>query len=363
MPPDTNLTLAQRFTGTLIGTAVGDALGLPAEGMSRKRIQRRWKGVWKHRFLFGYGMCSDDAEHTFFVTQALLTHGDDVAAFQKCLAWKLRFWLLGLPAGVGFATLRAIIKLWIGFRPARSGVFSAGNGPAMRAAIIGAYFADQPRERMAFISASTRITHTDPKAETAALAVAEAAAWAVNQDQSAEEWLAGLRTIGNDEEWLTICQRLIDSYSTDKSVQALADALGLDKGVSGYAYHSVPVALYAFIRHPNDFRSALVSALDCGGDTDTVGAMVGALCGARHGTSEIPADWREGILEWPRTLSLLREAGERLATQKAGRDRVGPVTYFWPFVIVRNAVFAIAVLIHGLLRLVTWSRLFCAMAK
>jgi ADP-ribosyl-[dinitrogen reductase] hydrolase len=79
------------LVGVLLGTAVGDSLGLPAEGMSRRRIRARWGGVWRHRFLFGHGMVSDDTEHTLFVAQALLTHPDDPIAFQRCLAWKLRF--------------------------------------------------------------------------------------------------------------------------------------------------------------------------------------------------------------------------------------------------------------------------------
>jgi hypothetical protein len=53
---------------------------------------------------------------------------------------RLRGWLLSLPAGIGFATLRAILKLWLGFPLNRSGVYSAGNGPAMRVAVIGAFF-------------------------------------------------------------------------------------------------------------------------------------------------------------------------------------------------------------------------------
>ena len=97
--------LREAFVGVLLGTAVGDALGLPAEGMSRQRIQRRWHGQWRHRFLFGRGMISDDTERTLFVAQALLAHPNDPAAFQRCLAGKLRLWLLGIPAGIGFATL------------------------------------------------------------------------------------------------------------------------------------------------------------------------------------------------------------------------------------------------------------------
>ena len=167
------LELRDHFAGLLLGTAVGDALGLPAEGISRGRIQRMWHGQWRHRFIIGRGMVSDDTEHTLFVAQSLLAYPDDVTKFQRCLAWKLRLWLLGLPAGIGLATLKAILKLWLGFSPSRSGVWSAGNGPAMRSAIIGAYFFEDAKKRRAFVSAATRLTHTDPKAETAALAVVQ----------------------------------------------------------------------------------------------------------------------------------------------------------------------------------------------
>jgi ADP-ribosyl-[dinitrogen reductase] hydrolase len=346
-----NLELHERFAGLLLGTAVGDALGLPAEGMSRGRIQRLWHGQWRHRFLFGRGMISDDTEHTLFVAQALLTHPGNEKQFQRCLAWKLRLWLLGLPAGIGLATLKATLKLWLGFPPSRSGVWSAGNGPAMRSAVIGAYFADNADKRQAFVSAATRLTHKDPKAETAALAVAEAAAWSVNQTISAVEWLTLLSSLGRDEEWSDICQKLNQALSAGKSVSEFADESGLQRGVTGYAYHSVPVALYAWLRYPDDFRTALIAVLDCGGDTDTVGAIAGALMGARLGSGAIPQNWQEGICDQPRSLVLLVKIAEQLSRQKAARESLGPVRYFWPLLGIRNFIFLVTVLCHGFRRL------------
>jgi ADP-ribosyl-[dinitrogen reductase] hydrolase len=119
---------SDQIAGAILGTAVGDALGLPREGLSRNRARKIF-GVspLRHRFIFGRGMISDDTEHTCMVAQALLRAPNDPDAFARSLAWRFRFWLLGLPAGVGFATLRAIGKLWIGFFPANSGVYSAGN--------------------------------------------------------------------------------------------------------------------------------------------------------------------------------------------------------------------------------------------
>jgi ADP-ribosyl-[dinitrogen reductase] hydrolase len=339
------------FVGVLLGTAVGDSLGLPAERMSRQRIRARWAGVWRHRFVFGHGMVSDDTEHTLFVAQALLAYPDDPIAFQRCLAWKLRLWLLGLPAGIGLATLKAILKLWVGVSPSRSGVWSAGNGPAMRSAIIGAYFGADPAKRRAFVSASTRLTHTDPRAMTAALAVAEAAAWAVSQNEPIEQWLTHLSCLGGDEEWLGICKKLRDALASAKSVEEFADLLGLHKGVTGYAYHSVPVSIYAWLRYRDDFRTALESALSCGGDTDTVGAIIGAIVGAEVGKEGIPPKLIAGIYEWPRSVFLLEQIAARLAQQKDTAHALGPVRYFWPGLILRNLLFLIVVLLHGFRRL------------
>jgi ADP-ribosylglycohydrolase len=296
-------------------------------------------------------MWSDDTEHTIFVAQALLSESRDAAAFQRCLAWKLRLWLLGLPAGVGLATLRSILKLWVGFPPARSGVFSAGNGPAMRSAIIGAYFHDNPELRRAFVSASTRLTHTDPRAETAAMAVAEAAAWAVDANQPMTDLLARLARLGDDPEWKGILWKLEQALGRGDSVSSFADELGLAEGVSGYSYHSVPVALHAWLRSIGDYREAMLSALNCGGDTDTVGAICGALAGASGEGDNIPPEWRDSIVEWPRSAKTLTEISRRLADQKLGGPIAGPVAYFWPGLILRNLIFLVTVLVHGFRRM------------
>ena len=88
-------------------------------------------------------------------------------------------------------------------------------------------------------------THADSKAETATLAMAEAAAWSVNQKISAREWLALLSRLGKDEKWTDICSKLTTALSSGRSVSEFTDELGLQRGVTGYAYHPVPVALYA----------------------------------------------------------------------------------------------------------------------
>ena len=345
------LSFKERIEGLLIGTAVGDALGLPAEGLSPGRIRRRWRDGWRMRLFLGRGMVSDDTEHATMVAQALLSNRDDASAFQRQLAWKLRWWFLALPAGVGFATARAIIKAWCGMPPSRMGVHSAGNGPAMRVAVIGAFFASDPERRRQFTIAATRLTHTDERAEIAARAVAEAAAWMVRQEQPFDQFLPTLFGLSTNEEWRAVCQRIAHAQSGKLSVADFAHHLGLKNGVSGYAFHTVPVALYSCLCHEGDFREALTDALSCGGDTDTVGAIVGALMGASLGKANIPSEWRNNIIEWPRSLGFLERLSDRLADAAQGKAQAVEVSLFWPGLPLRNLLFLCIVLGHGFRRL------------
>src|SRR5207248_4895423 len=177
MPPR-----AEAVVGCLLGTAVGDALGLPYENLSPRRQRRLFPDLDRYHLLPGRGMMSDDTEHACMVAQALIISAGDEARFLRSLAWRLRGWLLGLPAGIGKATARALVKLWLGFPPHKSGVYSAGNGPAMRAPVLGVCYGDNPARLPALVRASTRITHTDSRADGGAFAVAWAAYRASRSD-------------------------------------------------------------------------------------------------------------------------------------------------------------------------------------
>ncbi len=112
------------IVGSLLGTAVGDALGLPYEGLSRRRGKRLYGEPDRYHLLPGRGMVSDDTEHACMVAQALIASGNDADAFARELARRLRWWLLALPAGTGLATLKATLKLCVGdFGKAERGVF------------------------------------------------------------------------------------------------------------------------------------------------------------------------------------------------------------------------------------------------
>lgn len=345
------------IAGALLGTALGDAVGLPREGLSPRRARRLCGGPpLGQRLVLGRGLVSDDTEHTCMVGQALLASGGEPDPFARSLAWRLRGWLLGLPAGVGFATLRALLKLWLGFPPGRSGVFSAGNGPAMRAPLLGACFPDDPARLRALVRASTRLTHTDPKAEEGAWAVAHAAARGARAEGPADP--AGL--IGElldaleGDELRRHLERAAVGLEQGEPLEAYAEALGLAKGVTGYVNHTVPVALYACLAHPGDYRGAVEGVILLGGDADTTGAIAGGVAGAAVGGAGLPVDWLAGLVEWPRSVAWQERLADALAVRFGGdapASGPGPVPLFWPAIPARNLAFLLIVLAHGFRRL------------
>jgi ADP-ribosylglycohydrolase len=333
-----------RITGLLLGTAAGDSLGLPRENLPPSRAARLYPGPLRQRFVLGRGLLSDDTEHACLTAQALLATGGDPDRFAHSLAWKLRFWLLGLPAAVGWGTLRALVRSWIGFSPSRSGVRSAGNGAAMRAPILGAW-ADTLDRLVPLVDASTAITHRDPRARAGALAIAIAAHHAVHAPAvSPPAVLRDIRAHIADRELLAALSLVETSLSLGRSPAALAADLGLSRGVTGYVLHTVPICLYVWLRSPRDVRRVVTDVIALGGDADTTGAIAGALAGGSAGASAIPPEWL-AIADWPRSVSWLRALGARLALR--GR----PLRLWWPAIPPRNALFTALAVATALRRL------------
>jgi len=357
--PRTPFSKERAIVGCILGTAVGDAMGLVYEGLSRQRQMRMFPEIEGYRFLFNKGMTSDDTEHTCMLAQALIESGNYridrlEKEFTSNFAWRLRFWLLGLPAGIGMATLKGILKLWIGFPGRLSGVRSAGNGPAMRCALIGVCYGENPAKMKLLVRAATRITHTDIDAEHGALAVALAAHCAATPGDtvSPAEYAHKLQElIGVDARFATLAQDVEESLARGESVAQYADRIGCGSGVTGYICHTVPVALHVWFAHPQNFRAAILSAIRLGGDTDTVAAIVGAIVGAGVGKEGIPAAWLANLCERPRTVAWMEMLGVTLAghcdsNTIGGADSVGLL-----MLLTRNAIFMVLVLLHGFRRL------------
>lgn len=299
--------------------AVGDAIGLPVEGLAPERAQRLFGPLTQHRLFFGRGFVSDDTAHALMTAQALVASGGEPERFGQELAGRLRLWFLSLPPGVGLATARACLKLLVGFSYKNAGVFSAGNGPAMRAPIIGLFCAADPDDTRlrALVRVSTRLTHTDPQAEEGALAIAKAA----QHSPFAKPHPEGTR---------------------------VASCASWGRPVSGYIVHTVAAALALTTRHPDNLRSAVIETVALGGDTDTVTAIVGGLVGARVGRDGIPADWLAGLIERWWSEKRMEKLARQCAEVAASRTPQRPDPNCW---LLTHTLLWPIVLFHGFRRL------------
>ncbi len=351
--------------GCLLGMAVGDAIGLPFEGMHPRRIRKMLgQNPLEHRFIAGRGMCSDDTEHACMTALSLIQCDNDPEKFARLLAWRLKWWFARIPAGIGMATLRASVKLWLGSTPQNAGVRSAGNGPAMRAPIIGLYALDNPELLKEFLIRSTMLTHNDTRALDGAYLVAIATRQACLHAGSRvdpEDFLVLAPQHVSDEQLLKHVGLAVSCARAKQGPEAFLDALKLDKGVTGYINHTVPAAIYCWFRHPHDFRAAIETAVRLGGDTDTVAAVVGGIMGASLGPGAIPETWTRRLIDWPLTNDWITRLADDLMSKQPGEPEKPPggqpkaqakaMELFWPAQMSRNFVFTGIVLSHAARRM------------
>lgn len=363
--------LVDWFGGFVRGMAVGDALGLPREGLSPRRAVRLFgTAPLQHQFVCGRGMVSDDTEHMWETALALIEQPDDATAFAKSLARRLRWWLLRLPAGVGLATARSLVKSWLGWPPDRSGVRSAGNGPAMRAGIIGLCLYRDEALMREFVRASTRLTHSDPRAESGAMMIALAAREIVRcagangfpVSVDAKAMLTLCRAEANHPDWERVLNAIAESLAASESASQFAERLGQQRGVSGYIVFTVATVLFCWLRWPGEFRRPVEEIILLGGDTDTTAAILGGLAGAACGADQIPHEWSRYMAEIPRDQEWQETLGRLLfghfwlkhehpgAYQASWNNLKSPPELRWVLVL-RNLFFLSIVLYHGFRRL------------
>jgi len=337
----------ERLAGILLGTAVGDALGLPFEGMSTRAISRRAPSLARFELFGSTGYVSDDTEQSALVAQSLARSGGlDVAAFVRCMRLALLGWFVRLPWGIGLGTLRACLRLMLGMK--RSGVRSAGNGAAMRAAICGGYLADRPREeRVRMVDALSEITHTDPRAVQGGRFIAELAAICVQSARIEDVDVERALAVVDEPELVAALDRARSLAASGATIEEAATTIGN----TGYVVHSVPLALFCFARFV-DPATAIASAVRAGGDTDTNAAIVGALIGALHGEDGLPQPLVSNLAKGPFGATHLRQ----LASDLAETPPTQTASYAWSVALVRNLALYPVVLAHALVVLASRAR-------
>jgi ADP-ribosylglycohydrolase len=164
---------------------------------------------------------------------------------------------------------------------------SMGNGGAMRAGPVGAYFADDLAEAARQARLSAEVTHAHPEGQAGAIAVAVAAAWAVRGAGEEGDLFATVLAHlppGETRDGVACASGLARTGTVHKAVATLGN------GSRVIAQDTVPFALWCVARHLHHYEEALWTTVAGLGDRDTTCAIVGGIVGLVDGV-EIPATW------------------------------------------------------------------------
>ena len=272
----------------LLGTAVGDALGVPFE---TKLVNNPALNDWDGRTFLGSehhkllpGQFSDDTQMSLIVAASLIANDgfnpEDLA--KRYVDWMAS----GEARGWGKTTLMAVQNLMAGKHWSESGIAgSYGNGTAMRAAPFGVYYRNDLETLVKVVKIDSAITHVSEDAEAGALAIALAAAYAaLNETEN---------LLDKIHPHLPDCKVKNTIYSLESLVSSpfIPPAQALQVlGTKANVRETVPAALYCFLKFTK-YHQAVETAIRAGGDTDTTAAIVGALFGAKLGMKAIDEDF------------------------------------------------------------------------
>ena len=301
--------LKSKFTGALLGTAVGDALGAPLEGWSRERITRFYGEMGRLEMI--EGLYTDDTEQMIGVAESLLKNaGFDGTDMARTLVQNIdpkRGY--GPGSRAAFERLRAGARWDEAAQHLFGGMGSYGNGAAMRIAPVGLFYYDDVEKLREVAYRSSQITHAHELGKEGAALQAFAIALAVREAR--EEMLNQLKRFAHHELYkrkLMRVERLLQTKAGSGEVVA-----ELGNGMA--AFDSVPTAIYSFLRF-EDFENSVSFAIRLGGDTDTIGAMTGAICGAYYGDHAIPSEWLARLEDGENGKRYIQRLAEELYTCK-----------------------------------------------
>jgi ADP-ribosylglycohydrolase len=306
---ETPPALHDRFPGCLLGCAVGDALGAPFEGYWGHQLPASEDLLRDFAEVEGYprGQYTDDTQLMLATVKSIVrSKGIDPHDIARSIAslWKTQS-VVG-PGGACTYAAHAFLKSG-DWRTCGAPVGQAGNGTAMRTAALGLAFLRDPKGLPEAVADISRITHQDPRSVAGGVAIAKAAQLlAMREDvendvfcesiaesmQPFEPAFAGLVA--------ELPRRLAEDRDTARHAIAWAGSPRPEFSrpvITPFVVPTVLAALWVVLRHPTSWPDAVAEAILLGGDVDTLGAIVGALMGARLGHAAIPEHLAERVLD------------------------------------------------------------------
>jgi ADP-ribosylglycohydrolase len=278
------------------------------------------------------GLHSDDTQQALVITETILECGraDPDIIGRKFLELARGPKVLAMGAHRGFGrNFQYTVASWKrGCRWNGGGRSTAGIGASMRVAPVGLAFAGDDAAVRENSTLQALVTHQDPRGIIASCVVAHMvgrASWtdpsgfypesflseAVSFAHRTEMWIHEVHnhhlsseTVDTYQQFSKALESLgthLDEPTTDVlgSIQESCEEIsgyGLKHPCQGFALGGVIAAIFFFLRATKGYSDAVLEAIHAGGDTDSVGAIVGSLSGALHGYASIPDRWKEDLL-------------------------------------------------------------------
>lgn len=260
-----------RARGALLGLAIGDALGAPAEFMTAGEIKSKY-GVLREMVGGGWlrlkpGQTTDDTDMSLCVARAI---ADACGWDLPGVAGQFAAWLKTKPIDVGDTCRRGIRNFMLkGELETPCNEWDAGNGALMRMAPVGLFTLGDDALLKRCAVEQAHITHNHPLSDAACVCYGRLLHLAVTAASK------------------TRIRREVDSLVAEFPTFGFEPYRGL---ATGYVVDTFQTVCTYFFRG-RDFEECVVGAVNQGGDADTTGAILGGLAGAYYGLEAIPRRW------------------------------------------------------------------------
>ncbi|MGV0755054.1 ADP-ribosylglycohydrolase family protein [Empedobacter brevis] len=285
----------------LIGSAVGDALGVPVEFKSRQELQ-----INPVTDMIGYGTYnmppgtfSDDSSMMFCLAESLCNGYDVNDIGEKFQMWMHEgYWTAdGEVFDVGIATRKAINRLRVVKNPIEAGSkdeFDNGNGALMRILPLAVFTKDLSiDERCEIVKEVSSITHAHNRSVLACIYYIEFALSVLDAENLEEAYL-------NTNFWLKLFLEENELYKNEFPYferilsGQLIDLTQNEIQSTGYVIHSLEASIWCLL-HTSSYKDCVLKAVNLGHDTDTIACITGGIAGIFYGTETIPTHWIEQL--------------------------------------------------------------------
>lgn len=310
--------IKEKMFGCLYGQAIGDALGLGSEFMSKDEVIKNYPDGLKnydqiiqdaHRRRWAKGAWTDDTDMMLCILRGFENGRFNIHS----VASNFKDWFNGTPMGIGSHTYKVLCmgdyveqpemcsKLWWDLSRQQS----AANGALMRTSVVGL----APSNVIEQAEAICKLTHYDSRCVGScviAVSIIHNLVWNDRQLSYGEIKDIAQRYDNRILEWIDTAYN-----NTDISM------LDLDETYSiGYTLRTLSAALWCFWHSPS-FVDGLLSVVNEGGDADTNGAISGAILGAKFGVSSIPGHYIDNLHNREEYHNKITNLIEKILNEKA----------------------------------------------